>query len=84
MKNLGKKLKSLIVSFGKNDINMEDVNENVNLENDLGYDSIMIIQIIAEIEDEFKIVFDDEDMDMDILTNYQKMLNLIKSKMNLN
>lgn len=45
------------------DIEPEQVTENLNLQKDLGADSIAIMEVVLEIEDAFDIEVADEDME---------------------
>lgn len=61
-------------------ISNDEINDETNLSVDLGMDSIEIITVIAEIESEYDIEFDYEDMDIDNITIFGSILkSLIKA-----
>jgi len=50
------------------------------LTDDLGYDSIQIIELIVELESEFKIEIDDDDLEIENLIIYGKLHKMIERK----
>ena len=73
MRNVEVELKEIIVSLLSADTDVESINEETNLLTNLGFDSIMLVQLIAEIEDVFEITFEDSDMDVDILYKFSEL-----------
>ena len=57
-----------------------EINIETDLINDLQFDSVLIVQMVVEIEDHFDIIFDDEDMDIDIITSFKCLCELIEEK----
>ena len=49
--------------------------------NDFGFDSIQIVQTMIDLESEFNILIDDEDI-VNILTCYKPLTDLIIKKLN--
>lgn len=50
---------------------------------DLGFDSIKMITLIVEIENEFGIEFDDDDLDIKKLDLLENIINIIMNKLEL-
>jgi len=48
MRNVKAELKEIIVSLLSTDTDVESINEETNLLSNLGFDSIMLVQLIAE------------------------------------
>lgn len=62
---------------------LSEFKETTNLFEDLGYDSISIMKLIIDIEEEFGIELDMEYFDIDDLT-IGKLKNMVKSKSTFN
>ena len=73
---IDQKLKETIVKITTRDI---DIVETI-LTDDLGYDSIQIIELIVELESEFKIEIDDDDLEIENLIIYGKLHKMIERK----
>lgn len=78
--DIEKKLKELIVDVATQDVNINSINQNTSLTNDLGYDSVQIIRLIIEVESEFNIAIEDEDLEVENLINYYNLRNMIERK----
>lgn len=74
----------LILKFVE--IDLEDVivfdnaHDYIDLINDLGYDSIKLISLIIEIENEFDIEIQDEFLALEVLRSYMNLDNIVKHK----
>lgn len=79
--NFEQKLKNIIANISMYDI---EINENTILTTDLGFDSVHIIELIVEIENEFNIEIDNDDLDIDNITVYGRLYNMIREKINSN
>ena len=55
------KVKEIIAGVLEQDENVEKINDDTNLLTDYGFDSIMLVELVSEIEDSFDIMFSDED-----------------------
>lgn len=75
-------LKRLIANYSLGDI--EEIIPETNLIKDLGFDSIIIIQLIVDIEEEFGFTIDDNDFDLDNFVIYELLLNYIESHLKVN
>lgn len=73
-KEIQEKLNAIIYNVSGNNISIED---DINLVDDLSFDSLMIMELIMEIEDEFKITFDDSMFSISRLSSYSKILEYI-------
>lgn len=59
---------------------MENVSTDSDLLNDFGYDSLAMIELIVAIEEDFEIVVDDDQLDVEALTNYGTLLDLVLNR----
>lgn len=55
------------------------VDQGCDLLDDLGLDSLLMVQLIVEIESEFDLEFDLADLNMDVLRKYHKLRDYIIS-----
>lgn len=76
-------LKNIIINNSKKEISENEIDKNSNLIVDFGFDSIQIITMIVDIEEEFDILIEDEDIKIDILTNYGLLKELLLKKIKL-
>lgn len=72
-----KDIKELIVECAPETITVLEINEQTNLINDLGYDSLCFVQLISLIEEEFNIYFDIDDLNLDILSTFEGLKNIV-------
>lgn len=56
------KAKEIIAGVLEQDENVEKINDDTNLLIDYGFDSIMLVEFVSEIEESFDIMFSDEDV----------------------
>ncbi len=57
------------------------LNDQIDLINDLSFDSITLIQLVVMLEDEFNITFPDEVFSMEYLRSYKYLKNYICGEM---
>ncbi|EPB8194037.1 acyl carrier protein [Clostridium perfringens] len=57
-----------------------EVNYDLNLIKDLGFDSLDIMKFIVELEDEFNIMFEPEELEYENIININNLCDLINSK----
>lgn len=74
------KLKEVIVNIAMQDVDVADINEETNLVKDLGYDSVQIIELIVELETEFDIEIEDDDLDIENMVVYSRLYKTVESK----
>ena len=55
-----------------------DIVDDTNLMIDLSYSSINLIELIVEIEGEFDIEIPNEDLNIERLSNFKELLNIVK------
>ena len=73
-------LKKIIATYvAVNDIS--DINENTNLIEDLDMDSVGLISLIVEIEKNFSIHFEENELLVENITNYKNLLKYICESM---
>ena len=72
---------TILKKYAKVDLLTEQNKESIILERDLGIDSITLLQIVVDIEDQFAISIADDDLDRDIIKTFSDLLKLIESKL---
>lgn len=73
-------IKEEILKLAKKKVTMEEVDLNTDLMEDLEMDSILIVQLMLELETRFNIIFEDEDLEDDVITKYGKLSGIILKK----
>lgn len=76
------KLARIIKSVCRLDLNEQSFSEklsfgHLNIMEDLGFDSILIVELVVKIEDEFKFEFDMNSLDIDKLKYYDELKRCI-------
>lgn len=79
--NIDAKLKRIVIKLADSLVKSEEVNDNSHLISDFGYDSIQIIQLVVEIEKEFKMEFDDEDLTNETFLTYGSLKKTLAKKL---
>lgn len=72
------KLKELLVEASGNTISKSDIDDNTNIIDDLGFDSVMYLKTLIAIDDEFNVELDDEDVDD--ISVFSTLLSRIENK----
>ncbi len=75
------KLKKIIADIAPIVVEISEINDNTVLTKDLGFDSVQIISLIVEIESQFDIEIDDEDLDIEKLTVFKTLADMILNKL---
>ena len=82
MNDVDEKFNVLVMSHARK--NTETAETNVQLIEDLGYNSIGLMQLLDQLQDAFDIEFDEDIFDIEILNNYSllknKICTLVKSR----
>lgn len=78
------KLKKIIVDIASIAVGINEINDNTILTKDLGFDSVQIISLIVEIESQFDIEIEDEDLDIEKLTVFKTLTDMIVNKLQEN
>lgn len=76
--DIEQRVKNLVANIAAEDITK--ITRETNLMLDLGYDSIKFVELIVKLESEFGIIMDDTDLDIDKITVYNKLLDIISEK----
>ena len=74
-----KKLQKIICKIVNIDENDVEFFEGLDLQNDLGYDSIKFIQLIVEIEQGFDVLIEDQYLEIEKIGIYGSLVRLIDS-----
>jgi len=75
------KLKEIIVSCGDG-VNIDAINEGSDLVRDFNFNSINVIQLVVQLESEFYIEIDDENLLLEKLSPYNGLIEILKAKLN--
>lgn len=77
-----KKIIKRIIRIDILDNDVEKLLDNIecDLMNDLGLDSLLMVQLIVEVENVFEIEFELDELDVNILRKYQKLRKYILKK----
>jgi len=78
-KQIGKVINS--VAFENEHMIKEDLTKEVDIIGDLAFDSIMLVQLVIELEDEFNMTIGDELIEPDLFYSIEKLANFINQKM---
>lgn len=80
MKTIEQQLKEMILKEEENNnVDIEKL-EQFHLVNDLGFDSMQVIDLIMEIEQKFDFDFDDDEMDIELICDFQELVKLVEQK----
>jgi len=71
------KVKEIISNVLEQGETVENITDDTNLLVDYGFDSIVLVELISEIEDNFGIMFSDEDMDIEKLYSFGGLIECI-------
>lgn len=82
MNDLDAKLKEIIIKNSRKEICENDISNDSDLATNFGFDSVQIIEMIVDLETQFDITIDDEDIELDVLTKYGPLKQLISKKIN--
>ncbi len=58
------------------------LNELTNLLADIGLDSVVILQLVLSIEDEFNIAIKDSELDSEVFSKMENLIDIIEGKIN--
>lgn len=75
------KLKRIIAEISSVEIEISEINDDTVLTNDLSFDSVQIISLIVEIESHFDIEIEDDDLDIEKLTVFKNLTDMIANKL---
>lgn len=80
---LRERVKEIICEYVFTGIKKDDIHDEIHLLNDLAMDSIKMLEMIAEIEDKFNIMFDDDALDIEVIGVVGNLCNYIEHKMKI-
>lgn len=75
--NIKMEIKEMIAK-ANGEFTVTEIKDDTNLLLDLGFDSIMLVQLLADIEERYNILIKDEDMDTDILYIVSSLVKTIE------
>ena len=70
-----------IINFCGDSVDIDQINEETDLVRDFAFNSISIIQLIVQIENEFDIEIDDEYLLQEKLSPYKSLVEILKNKL---
>lgn len=80
---LKKKIYELIFRIAMNSgLEVGTLSDETNISSDLGFDSVALIELIVEIENEFDIEIDENDIDVNNLVVIGKLISMIEERIN--
>lgn len=80
--DINQKLKETIVGTASREVQVSDINDNTVLTDDLGFDSVQIISLIVELEEQFNMEIEDDDLEIEKLTIYKNLYDIVSTKVN--
>lgn len=79
-KNIDMSLKEIIVKYCFGGITCDDINEDTDLINDLGFDSISILRFLAETQNTFDIEIEDEYLSLELLGRFGNIREAVMTR----
>lgn len=77
---MNQKMVEVICRILEMDAKSSIINENTNLIEDYEMDSLKLVELIIEIESEFQIIIEDDDLDLDKISSVSFLNSLVKDK----
>lgn len=77
-----KRLKEIIIKV--KDDNSISISSETSMMHDLGFDSLMFVELVVEVEESFNILFDDEYLKSNSIDRMADLVQYIGEKMNVN
>lgn len=71
-------IKKIVLDTSNIEISIDDINDNTNLIEDLGFHSIASIRLFTEIENVVGIVVDEEDLSSDLIIKFKNLIDCIE------
>ena len=72
------KIKKIICNISRGILLKEDINDKTNLIEEYSFDSIMLIQMLTDIENEFAIEFEASKLDLDVVSVFGSLTRLVE------
>ncbi len=81
---LEEKVYELILQIAINSgLEVGTLSDETNISSDLGFDSVALIELIVEIENEFDVEMDEDDMDVNNLVVVGNLISMINERISL-
>lgn len=71
------KLKELVMRLAKCIDSIDSINDETNFIDELGYDSLSLVELIVDIENEFDFEFGYKNIDLDVFKKYENLKRLV-------
>lgn len=76
--NVKEELEKVVMSISKS---KQELNNDTNLCFDLGFDSVMMIELFSTIEDKYEIEFDFDEVDFEDIAVFKNFVRYVESNM---
>ena len=76
--NVKEELEEVVMSISKS---KQELNNDTNLCFDLGFDSVMMIELFSTIEDKYEIEFDFDEVDFEDIAVFKNFVRYVESNM---
>lgn len=76
---INNKLKKIICDLLEDDYEKMNIDKNTNLVTDLNFDSLKLITLIIEVESQFNVMIDDDDLDIDKISSVEYIDKLVEN-----
>ncbi|NVO12135.1 MAG: acyl carrier protein [Bacteroidales bacterium] len=77
---IGEKLSRILADVKEDDSIINKINDSTDLINDLGLDSLQMINFLLKIEDEFNIEFDFDNLDFSLMLSFGRLTKFIEKQ----
>lgn len=72
------RVKNCIITVCKGSISAEQINDESKLVDDFSFDSIMMIELIVELENEFDIEIDEDDLIFEEFNEFESLVKIVE------
>lgn len=76
------KLKNILLDIASADLTQDEV-ESLNNVDDFGLDSVQTLEFLLQVEDEFMIEISDEDLDIELINDLDKLASYLEIHCNM-
>ncbi|NOU19588.1 MAG: acyl carrier protein [Bacteroidales bacterium] len=78
--NIGEKLRVILAELRENKSLVNEINDSTDLINDVGLDSLQMINFLLKLEDEFDIEVDFDNLDFTQMRSFGKLVKFIEKQ----